>query len=337
MKSYKKLALSLALSFVLLGANPAFAAESRLDLGVDTGKVAFSEETFSLKQDEALKNEVLSEIRAIRSRLWDENILYTLEGSNKNGERLQDVAKVNGFSSKEAYVNGLTWSNNLERIAIQRAYEQTITGLSHNRPDGSDNSTAITKSGIYASAEILASSTQKEDPKKSFGQWAFEPSKIKNNKSEYQLLKESKGVSNSDNGHLHIILDPELKHIGYAALNTNSKWNYGVGVFDFNISNVNENSVNIVGNYNIYAGDIADAPKVENKTANPVKLDELSPESIQKLRNTVTNSKETIAGAKLLMRTMPQFVEKNGDKLNALIESSQKLIDRAEKILANYK
>lgn len=336
MKNSKKLALSLAISFALLGARPSFAA-NRLDLGVDTGKAAFSEGTFTLKQDEANKNQVLSEVRAIRSRLWDENILYTLDqNSNSKGERLQDVAKANGYASKEAYVNGLTWSNDLEKIAIQRAYEQTITGLSHQRPDGSKQTSAVTTNGIYPGAEILASSTELESPSKAFAQWSFEPSKKKNNKSEYQLLIEAKGVSDSDNGHLHIILDPELKHIGFASLNTNEKWNYGVGIFDFEISNNNQASSNLVGQYNIYTGDIKNAPKQEEKTENPVKSNKLSKESIERLRTSVKNARQSIAGAEILMKTMPKFAKENGQKINDLIAKSEKIIDQAEKILANY-
>lgn len=336
MKNSKKLALSLAISFALLGANPVFAA-TRLDLGVNTGNVSFSEGTFNLNQDENLKNQVLAEARAIRSRLWDENILYTLdENSNSKSERLQDVVKANGYANKEAYVNGLTWSNDLEKIAIQRAYEQTLTGLSHQRPDGSSMSTAATINGIHPGAEILASSTDSQNPKRSFGQWSFEPSKRKNNKSEYQLLKEAKGVSNADNGHLHIILDPELKHIGFAALNTNAKWNYGVGIFDFAISGNNQASANLVGSFNIYAGDIKRAPKIENKTVAPAKTTELSAASVEKLRTSVSNAKRTIAGAELLMKTMPKFAKENGAKINELIANSQKIIDQAEKILAKY-
>lgn len=336
MKNCKKIALSLALSFTLLGASPAFAAP-RLDLVENTGNINFSEGTFNLKQDENLKNQVLDEVRVVRSRLWDENILYTLDAdANTKGERLQDVARANGYTSKEAYVNGLTWSTELEKIAIQRAYEQTLTGLSHQRPDGTNNYTVISLNGIQPSAEILASSTNSQSPKKSFGQWSYEPSKRKNNKSEYDLLKEAKGVSNADNGHLHIILDPELKHIGFAALNTNAKWNYGVGIFDFDIAGNNQASANLVGSFNIYAGDIKNAPKTDNKTVAPAKTTELSAASIEKLKNSVINAKRTIAGAELLMKTMPQFAKENGAKLNQLIENSQKIIDQAEKILAKY-
>lgn len=197
-------------------------------------------------------------------------------------------------------------------------------------------STAATINGIHPGAEILASSTDSQNPKRSFGQWSFEPSKRKNNKSEYQLLKEAKGVANADNGHLHIILDPELKHIGFAALNTNAKWNYGVGIFDFDISGNNQASANLVGSFNIYAGDIKSAPKIENKTVAPAKTTELTAASVEKLRTSVSNAKRTIAGAELLMKTMPKFAKENGAKINELIANSQKIIDQAEKILAKY-
>ncbi|MFO3666017.1 hypothetical protein ACCQ41_07145 [Anaerococcus sp. ENR0831] len=93
---------------------------------------------------------------------------------------------------------------------------------------------------------------------------------------------------------MHIILDPELKHIGFSVLNTNDKWNYGVGIFDFEIANNNESSVNLSGNYNLYSGDIKNAPKVEEKTANPVKSNEISPASLEKLRESIKKAKQTM-------------------------------------------
>ena len=336
MKNVKKVALSLAFSFALLGPSQSLAA-TRLDLGINTGNVDFSEGTFSLNQNESLKKEVLAETRAIRSRLWDENILYTLNpDSNNKNERLQDVAKANGYPTKESYVNGLTWSSDLEKIAIQRAYEQTLTGLSHTRPDGTRNTTAVLTNGVYPGAEILASSTSTQGPAQAFSQWTFEPSSKRDGKSEYELLKDTRGVSDSYNGHLHIILDPELKRIGFSTLNTNAKWNYSVGIFDFETTSANAASSNIVGEFNIYAGDLAKAPKTQEKTGNPVKSNKLSEDSIKRLRESVERARKSIAGAKILMDTMPKFAKENGTKLNGIIANSEKVIDQAEKILADY-
>lgn len=330
MKNKKKFALALALSFAILGNRPSFAA-TRLDLGVNTGNVAFSEGTFNLSQDEANKSQALSEVRAIRSRLWDENILYTLdENSNSKGERLQDVAKANGYTSKEEYVNGLSWSNDLEKIAIQRAYEQTLTGLSHQRPDGGGLRSSVSANGVRPGAEILAASTQKESPQLAFNQWSFRKHSSRNNKSEYQLLLDAKGVSDSGNGHLHIILDPELKHIGFASLNRSDDWNYGVAMFAFEIANNNQAATNLVGPYNIYAGDIKNAPKPEEK---PEKSNKISEESIEKLRKSVKNARQTIAGAELLMQTMPNFGEKYGYELASLIDNQKTIISKAEALL----
>ena len=49
---------------------------------------------------------------------------------------LQEAAKNLGLNTKDAYVNAISWDPNLERSAIQRAFEQTYTGLSHLRPNG---------------------------------------------------------------------------------------------------------------------------------------------------------------------------------------------------------
>lgn len=261
-------ALSLALSFSFAGTsfiNPnstvALAQSQRLDLGVDTGKVSYQENTFVLNQNDAQKQKAMNQVRELRSKMWDENVIYTLGNSNPNKQRLQDVAKQNGYTSKSDYVNGLDWSTELEKIAIQRLFEQTITGLSHNRPDGSKYSTAVTKTGVRPYGEILANNSAQMTAELSFNQWAFGPRKNYNNKSEYELLKEANGVSNNGNGHIHLLLNPTYKAFAYADL-TSSKTdrNFAVGLFGFKENSSNK-SVNIVGEHTLYVG----TPKKETE------------------------------------------------------------------------
>lgn len=334
----KTLSLSLALTFALGGVsalNPstAYAAESKyLDLDVDTGNVAYQEYTFFVNQTEEIKSGTLAEARQIRSKLWDENVLYTLDDNgNPKSERLQDVAKAYGYRSKEAYVNGLTWSQELEKIALQRAYEQTITGMSHNRPDGSRFSITSTSTGITPSGEILASSTSLECPSKAFDQWSFAPRKKYSNKSEYQLLLESNGVFNAANGHLHNILNPQFKHIGFAALNnTNSKWNYAVGIFSYKEANMTEASLNISGDYNLYVGE----RKKESQLAEPTKPKEETKtdntDRKKRLEEAVANAKFQIEIAENLINNYPNTVKNVKGDLIKLIEKSKALIERAE-------
>lgn len=332
----KILALSLALSIPLAGfiestyPNIAYAASAeRLNLGVDTSKAKFREDTVNLKQDEANKNETLNEIRAIRSRLWDENIYYTLDNSNKKSTKLQDIAKEYGYKSKDSYVNAVTWSNDLERIAIQRVYEQLLVDLSHDRADGTSFETTVTNNGIYANGENLAASTAQESPALAFSQWSFKPSQAKNGLSEYDILVNNKGVKNSDNGHLHLILSPRFSHIGFASLNgAGSEWNYATLNAGVKNSSNNQSSTGYVGQYRLYVGKPSkDTPKSQSKPANKA-------QSIEKLREAVERAKKEIAAAEYIMENYPKTVANVKDQLLNLIAQSKELIRKAEPALA---
>ncbi|WP_297281624.1 CAP domain-containing protein [uncultured Anaerococcus sp.] len=344
MRNTKKLAaLTLALSFSFLGAT-SFSGQTTsyassmtstpAQLGVDTGKGVYKESTISLRQNEDLKKEVLNEVRDIRSKLWDENILYTLGNSNSKTERIQDVAKANGYTTKQAYVNGLKWSNDLEKIAIQRAYEQLYTDLSHERPDGRSFDTAKVN-GIYPNGEIVASSTAQESPAKAFNQWSFLPSKYLDNKSEYQMLKEAKGVSDANNGHLHSILNPEFKYIGFSEMNNpNGKWNYAAGEFARKIANNNENSVNLTGSKTLYIGDASNLQT--NGSKKETGKSKISPEDLERLKKSVEDAKIQLRAVDFLFEKTPNFAKTNGKYLNQLATEARELIKRAEAILAKY-
>lgn len=333
----KLLALSLALSFPVAGVlasqevSVAHASSAeRLNLGVDTGKGKFKESTVNLKQDEANKSEALAQIKQIRSRLWDENIYYTYETSNSKGTRLQDVAKAQGFKTKEAYVNAITWSNDLERIAIQRAYEQVYVDLSHDRPDGSGFETLTTNSGVSANGENLAASSGLESPAQAFGQWSFTPSKSKNGQSEYDILLKTKGVENGDNGHLHLILDPRFHHVGFATMNgASSEWNYAAMNASIKSSGNNQAATGYVGSYRLYIGT---PTKEEAKSQAPSKNKE---ESKQKLSQAVERAKREIAAAEYILDNYPKTVANVKDQLVDLIAHSKSLIKKAEPLLAN--
>lgn len=316
----------------LSGTSISYASAQRVNLGVNTTNAAYKEGTFTLNQNAALRDQTLQEIRNIRSRLWDENIYFTNNKSNSKGERLQDVAKANGYSSKEAYVNGITWSSDLEKIAIQRAYEQVSFEFSHDRPDGTDFQSAVTASGVKADGENLASNTQPQSPALAFAQWSFRPSKNKNNKSEYDLLIEAKGVTNAENGHLHHILDPDFGQIGFAVVSDpNSKWKYGVAEFGFNKAKGDGLSANLVGDYILYIGK---AP-ANTKASEPSKsYKKPTDDEVARLKTTVANAKTTINAAELLIKTMPNFASRNGGKLQKLIDTQLKLIKEAETLIS---
>lgn len=332
----------LSLGLLAVNASPAlnnlsatsisYASAQRANLGVNTTNAAYREGTYNLQQSPALRDQVLQEVRNIRSRLWDENIYYTLNNKNSKGERLRDVAKANGYSTKEAYVNALTWSSDLEKIAIQRAYEQIAFEYSHNRPDGSNFQSAVSANGVKPDGENLASNTLGQSAQMSFAQWSFRPSKSKNNKSEYELLIEAKGVSNADNGHLHLILDPEFGQIGFAILdNPNGKWNFGVAQFSLNKSKGDGASANLVGDYILHIGK---SPSNNQNTETKKSYKKPTAAEVERLKSTVANANTTINAAELLIKTMPNFAAKNGGKLQRLIDTQKKLIKEAEALIS---
>ena len=62
-------------------------------------------------------------------------------------------------------------------------------------------------------------------------------------------------------------------------------------------------------------------------------ISNISEQQLDKLQNAIDQAEETIAGAKILMDTMPQLAEKNGPALNQLIEKQNTIINRANAIL----
>ena len=62
-------------------------------------------------------------------------------------------------------------------------------------------------------------------------------------------------------------------------------------------------------------------------------ISNISEQQLDKLQNAIDQAEETIAGAKILMDTMPQLAEKNGPALNQLIEKQNTIISRANAIL----
>lgn len=343
MKNKKKFMMSLAISFAVMlsafiGATTSFASEG-LDLGVNIGNMKLPERSLRLNQSQTSKEAVINEIKKIRSRAWDENIYYCYEDNNSRGYRIRDIAKMHKSTSKEDYVEDIHWSTELERIAIQRAIEQIITGLSHTRADGSNWHEASYK-GITAGAEVLAMNSASMGVSLAFDQWSFRRSN--GNKSEYDYLIASKGVMTADNGHLHAILDPGYFFVGYADVNnTGSKWNYAVGEFS-NDGTVSETSTGLVGDYVFSRSNSsttvlerAGQSKPENPTTEQPSSNKLSKETRQNLEKAIKDSKKQIDAANYLMENFPKTIEKVYDKLVNLIKIANDTISQAENLLNN--
>lgn len=335
MKNTKKvLAMALLLSLPANGLglmgnqNKAISfAASELDFGIKTDKFETNSLTFKLKQDEANKLAALKARNKIRSEMWDRNVPYTYdETSNKNNTKLRDYLKSVGINSKTEYLNQTKWSTDLEKIAIQRIYEVSITGLSHLRPDGSDCYTAALPDGTRTYAEILANNTDPFTPEKAFNQWAYSPRKNYGNKSEYDLLLESNGVYNNGNAHLHLILDPEYDHMALSIIST-PEINY-VGVEFGYASNSGNKALGLVGDYTMNFGK-KDLSKDTNKENDKINRED----AIERLKKAIDANKTQVAAAKYLLENAPTTVAKVKDKLLTQIKNAEAIIEKSEKIL----
>lgn len=123
---------------------------------------------------------------------------------NNSGKWLTipETLKAMGISESD-YLNP-SWSNALERIALQRSIEAADNNLGHTRTDGSAFYTA-TYNGYSTSAEILA--WNPGDITFAIDLWASE-------KNEY--IKYVNGESYGEYGHYQTLIDPAYKAYGFA-------------------------------------------------------------------------------------------------------------------------
>lgn len=134
-----------------------------------------------------------------RDALGDSNIKF-------DGKTVKEYLSANNIS-ESTYLNP-SWSNALERIAVQRAIEAGDSTLGHTRPNGSSWSTA-TYNNISSNAEILAwGSGYTYTGATAVDQWASE-------KADY--VKECKeDESHGETGHYITLVNPAYNAYGFA-------------------------------------------------------------------------------------------------------------------------
>ena len=332
MKTIRKVtAGGLALAFALVGANSlvnsevTYAAKETkkevLDLGVSQIGGEYKEKTVNINPNNIRYEQFLMDVADVRASMWDQNILYTLDDTNEEGTSIRDVAKANGYPTRDAYVNGLTWSNDLERIAIQRSFEQTFTGLGSQRPDGSSFETA-TINGNKSDMELLSSN--KIDPivREAVGQWSFGNLEKLNNKSVLDYLKKAKGVRGELNSNLHDLLNPTYKYAAYAEIEEIEHGTTFVSAeFAKDIKNNSDKLSDIRG------GHILSIGKKSTKDKG------LSEEEKSDIRQAINKAKTEIKAAEDLIENYPKTVSRVKDKLTKIIGESKDLIKELETIL----
>lgn len=323
MKKFIKIsALALSLTFIGIPSSldPAYASSpyklERLDLGLNTGNVDYQEDIVSLNQTKEVKEATLAYIRKVRAMMWDADIPYTYGRENPNNTTLRELAKNEGYLDKEAYVNGISWSNIVERAAIQRSYEQSYD-ISINRPDGTRAPSLTDEVRILCSAESAGgiryntateyfdnlNLTSKDAPR-----------------SDYNLLVKSNGVELLGNTKLFDILDPRIKHTGFAIVTVKGKGRYYAHDFSGVNPNSTENMTGYVGDYILYIGD--PATRKEPKGL---------PDDVRKgLETAISKAQAQIDIAENLMTNYPNTVKNVRGKLERMIAESKDLIEEAK-------
>lgn len=357
----KGLGLSLAMSLAFLSTSPTSFASGFADtsirqelynFGIDT--LGLNMEDHELHQDIILKQSVLSEVQSLRAKMWDENVPYVRYGSSQTNTRLRDVARSYGYTSKEAYVNALKWSKDLEIISIQRVLEQQITGISHTRPDGSDNSSIVTHHNVFSQGEIISAGYSNDmSPSYTFNRWSFAKSAYRAGKSEYQCLVEANGVFNKNNGHLHIILNPSYNYIGYAeTISPKSKWSYGLASFGrqnpYNSEEVTgivtkkpENTSKPKDNNDKKDNNVEKPTDQKKHTDNESKKPNTNPDDKKSeptnykamLLESIENARIEIDSANYILENYPKTIAKVRGKLIALIKETEQIIEESEALL----
>lgn len=143
-------------------------------------------------------------LQQLRARMWDENPLFTTEKANPAGTRLRDIAHQLGVSRDE-YLN-IRSDAGLVHIALQRAAENSDhPAITHTRPNGLKSFTA-TRGKQSMTGESLAAGIHAL-PYAILHGWGSE---------EIPSLNAAHGVFNRENGHLHMLINPKNRAIGFA-------------------------------------------------------------------------------------------------------------------------
>ncbi len=206
------LALATCAVAFTLGAAPAF-ADTIPELSGDAEKTPRSGVPMPTKvtlDQVATRDDALRIIQEYRQEAYDEGIVDLPEGM-----------------TADEYIHGVTWNQDLERIAIQRAIESSASRyLAHTRPDGTSWSTARSND-VTASSEGIAQWFIGDTPSllanmdylewaRSHGGISYGMSLWKMEKASY--IKNRNEGTNLLSGHYENLIDPRYKSYGVACV-----------------------------------------------------------------------------------------------------------------------
>lgn len=143
-------------------------------------------------------------LQKLRAQMWDLNPYFTNEKHNSAGTRLQDVARSEGVSRSD-FLN-VQSDAGLVHIALQRAAENAdYTLITHTRPNGLKPETATRGSQTMSGESVAAGNNSLN--RAVLQSWGAK---------EVAPLQAARGVANDDNGHLHMLINPQNRAVGFA-------------------------------------------------------------------------------------------------------------------------
>lgn len=169
-----------------------------LDLGLELGAGMQVRVPVRLRQGE-VRRTAMNDFRAMRRRMWNANPPF-------DGKPLRTALAQAGIRSANEYAERVVWDHDAERVAIQRAAEQILTGIAHERPGTGEAFGLTLKTGQYVSSENLACRPHRMSPSYGLKMW----------EEELPQLIKHKGAFNGETGHLYLLLDPKLRFHAFA-------------------------------------------------------------------------------------------------------------------------
>lgn len=204
MKSIRLTATTVAAATAIALA-PAASADPAPYTGVELNQPASQtvavEARFNLTDDEEY---AMAELRRLRGSMWDRNMPL-------DGKGLQQWVP-----NRSAYVDGISYDAGYALIALQRAVEEQHIlgiGMDHQRPY---NSTSYSRAGDVFTATINGRSGAENLHSTASIREAMRGWGIK----EAPALRAANGSWNTSNGHLHSLLNPANKYVGFASVFT---------------------------------------------------------------------------------------------------------------------
>lgn len=207
---------------------PAASAEPAPVTGVELNVPVSQTVAVNSKFDYSVGERGMAEFRKLRADMWDRNPYY-VQGGQASSTRLRDVAAKYGITTKEQYVNRVSYDSGLSIIGVQRAAEQfplKADKLSHSRPAPANcasstglactDSRTATLNGVGALENLAWGSGTSWTIEQFVHDWGY---------GELKGM-EAAGGQFHGGGHLWQFLNPEWTHIGFGLVNVyvNGQW-----------------------------------------------------------------------------------------------------------------